>query len=62
MKAFLFILTILTNQGELQMKAVEVEACPEKEGFFSTMEKLKTDGQFIEWNAICYDTREKVGA
>ena len=55
MKAFLFVIAIISNEGELQMKAIEVEACPAKEEFVASMEQMKNSGQLKEWNAICYE-------
>lgn len=60
MKAFLFILAIITNEGTLEMKAVPMDACPEKEPFIQAMEKLKKEGQFIGWNAICHEQTKGV--
>jgi hypothetical protein len=58
MKAFLFIIAIISNEGELQMKAKEMDYCPDQAGFSTVMEKMKSDGKFIQWNAICYDMRK----
>lgn len=53
-KAFLFILAIVTNEGKLQMRVVEVEACPVKETFSQGMSEMQKRGDFIAWNAACY--------
>lgn len=53
LKAFIFVLSIVTNDGELQMKAFNVEACPDKAGFSTAMDNLKSKGEMKEWNAIC---------
>lgn len=54
-KAFIFIVAIITSDGELQMRGLEVEACPEKESFAASMDAMKEKGELIEWNAICYE-------
>lgn len=54
-KAFIFIVAIVTNEGELQMRGIEVEACPEKESFQANMDEMQKQGKLKEWNAICYE-------
>ena len=53
MKAAIFIIAIITNQGELQMKAEYLQDCPDKQVVTETLDKLKSEGQFIDWNALC---------
>lgn len=53
-KTFLFILAIVTNEGEIKMRAVQLEACPEQNAFSENMSELRKRGEFIAWNAICY--------
>lgn len=52
---FIFIMSIITNEGDLQMKAYDVEKCPDVQSFGSEMEKLRKEGQFINWNALCLE-------
>jgi len=53
MKTAVLIIAIVTNQGELEMKASYLEVCPETAPFSETMDKFKSEGKIIEWNAIC---------
>ena len=53
LKAFLFVVAIVSNDGELQMRAINVEACPEKGAFSASMDNLKAKGEMKEWNAMC---------
>lgn len=52
-KVFVFVLSIVTNEGELQMKALPVDKCPDVAGFTASMDKMKADKKFLAWNAIC---------
>ena len=52
-KTFIFVLSILTNDGQLQMKALPVDKCPDVAGFSQAMDKLVAEKQFVLWNAIC---------
>lgn len=52
---FIMIVSIITNEGELQMRAFDVEVCPEVQSFGQEMNKMKQQGEFIGWNAICLD-------
>lgn len=56
---FIFILAIITNNGDLDMKAFDVDQCPDKTTFRAEMEKLKQGGEFINWEAICVARNEK---
>lgn len=53
MKTAVLILAIITNQGELEMRADYLTVCPEKIALTETLDKMKTEGKIIEWNAIC---------
>lgn len=53
MKVAIFILAIVTNEGELQLHSKELSVCPDKVVVTETLEKKKEAGEFIEWNAIC---------
>ena len=53
MKVAIFILAILTNEGELQLHSKELSVCPDKVVVTETLDKKKEAGEFIEWNAIC---------
>jgi len=53
MKVAIFILAILTNEGELQLHSKELPECPEKAAITETLDKKKEAGEIIEWNAIC---------
>jgi len=53
MKVAIFILAILTNEGELQLHSKELPECPDKLVVTETLDKKKEAGEFIEWNAIC---------
>ena len=53
MKVAIFILAIVTNQGELQLHSKELSVCPDKVVVTETLDKKKEAGEFIEWNAIC---------
>lgn len=53
LKAFLFVVAIVTNDGELQMRSLNVEACPEQGAFSAAMDNLKAKGEMKEWNAMC---------
>lgn len=50
---FIFVLSLITNEGELQMKAFDVDQCPEVQQFSQEMNNMKSQGKFIGWNAIC---------
>lgn len=54
-KAFVFILAIVTNEGKLEMRGLEVEACPVKETFAASMDAMVNSGKVKDWNAICYE-------
>ena len=49
----IFVIALLSNGGELQMKAVELDKCPDASSFTETMDKYKTEKLLKEWNAIC---------
>jgi hypothetical protein len=53
MKVAIFILAILTNEGELQLHSKELSVCPDKLVVTETLDKKKEAGEIIEWNAIC---------
>jgi|LakMenEpi03Aug12_release.lakeMendotaPanAssembly.Ray.scaffolds.fasta_scaffold1030790_3 hypothetical protein len=53
MKVAIFILAILTNEGELQLHSKELPECPDKLVVTETLDKKKESGEIIEWNAIC---------
>lgn len=53
LKSFIMIVSILTNDGDLQMRAFDVEVCPEVTPFHQSMEDLRKKGEFIQWSAIC---------
>lgn len=53
MKVAIFILAIVTNEGELQLHSKELSVCPDKVVVTETLDKKKEAGEFIEWNAIC---------
>ena len=53
MKVAIFILAIVTNQGELQLHSKELPVCPDKVVVTETLDKKKEAGEFIEWNTIC---------
>ena len=55
---FAFIVAIVTNDGTMDMTGHYVEACPVKEEFIIEMEKLKSEGQFKHWDAVCVDLSE----
>jgi hypothetical protein len=50
---FIFVMSIITNDGTIDMKAFDVDQCPEVESFRQEMQKMKSEGQFINWEAIC---------
>lgn len=56
---FIFVMSIITNEGDLQMKAFDVQVCPDKPTFAQDMNKMKQDGDFINWEAICIDRSQK---
>ena len=53
MKVAIFILAIVTNEGELQLHSKELQVCPDKAALVETLDKKKKEGEFIEWNALC---------
>ena len=53
MKVAIFILAIVTNEGELQLHSKELSVCPDKVVVTETLDKKKKEGEFIEWNALC---------
>ena len=53
MRVAIFILAILTNEGELQLHSKELSKCPDKLVVTETLDKKKEAGEIIEWNAIC---------
>lgn len=59
---FIFVLSIITNQGDLEMKAFDVEQCPDKTLFTEEMNKMKQNGTFINWQALCLDRGAKTEA
>jgi len=56
---FIFIMAVITNEGNLNMKAFDVQECPDVELFGQEMQKLKNNGDFIGWNAICIERNKK---
>jgi hypothetical protein len=56
---FIFVMSIITNEGDLSMKAYDIDQCPDKPTFAAEMNKMKTDGQLINWQAICIDRGAK---
>lgn len=53
MKTVILILGIITNEGDLKLKAEYMDSCPDKQVVTETLEKLKSEGKFIDWNALC---------
>lgn len=53
-KAFLFIISIVTAEDQLVTRVIEVESCPAKEEFTAGMEDLKSQGKLKQWQAYCY--------
>lgn len=60
-KGFILIISILTNDGTLQMRAIDVPSCPTAENFSAGMDQLQKDGRLKDWNAICIP-RDQRGA
>jgi len=56
---FIFVLVLITNEGSLQMRAFDVPECPDVELFGQEMNKMKSNGDFIGWNAICIERNKK---
>ena len=56
---YLFIMAIITNEGDLNMKSFDVDQCPDKPTFASEMNKMKQNGDFINWEALCIDRGAK---
>lgn len=56
---FIFVLSLMTNEGDLQMKAFDVSECPDKTTFYNEMEKMRKEGHFISWEALCIDRNMK---
>lgn len=56
---FIFVMVIITNEGDLNMKAFDLEVCPDKTTFSEDMNKMKADGQLINWQAICINRNEE---
>lgn len=52
-KVFIFVLSIVTNEGEFEMKALPVDKCPDAAAFTTSMDKMVADKKFLAWNAIC---------
>jgi hypothetical protein len=52
-KVFIMVVSVLTNDGQLEMKALQVTKCPDAAAFTQSMDKMKTDKLIKEWNAIC---------
>lgn len=50
---FIFVVGIISNDGDLQMRAYDMDVCPEVQTFGEEMQKMKNDGQFINWEAVC---------
>lgn len=53
-KAFLFIISIVTSEDQLVTRVIEVEACPAKEAFTAGMADLQAQGKLKQWQAYCY--------
>lgn len=53
MKTAILIIAIVTNQGELEMRASYLDVCPKTAPFTETMDKMKSEGKLVEWNALC---------
>ena len=53
LKAFLFIVAVMMNDGHIEMRAVPVEACPQADKFSAGMDALQNLGKLKEWNAMC---------
>ena len=56
---FIFVLTILSNDGSLSMSAFDVPSCPDKQRFVQEMDTLKDKGEFISWQALCIERGAK---
>lgn len=52
---FIFIVGLITNEGDLKMKAFDVDQCPDVKSFGTDMEKLRKAGEFINWEAFCIE-------
>jgi hypothetical protein len=56
---FIFVMSVITNEGNLNMKVFDVDNCPDVQMFSEEMNKLKSNGDFIGWNAICIERNKK---
>lgn len=52
-KTAILVIAIMTNEGNLEMRAQEMAECPDSQAFSQVMDKFKADGKLIDWNAIC---------
>ena len=52
---FIFIIAIITGQGDVDISTYDVEVCPDVKAFYQVMEELRKKGEFINWNASCIE-------
>lgn len=60
LKVFIMVVSILTNDGQIEMKALRVDKCPDAVAFSQTMDKMKTNHLIKEWNALCIPPQSDV--
>ena len=53
MKATLFVIILLLNDGNLHKTSMLVPHCPPKEEVYKNYEKLREAHEFKDWTALC---------
>ena len=53
MKATLFVIILLLNDGNVSKTSVLVPACPPKDEVYKNYEELREAREFKDWTALC---------
>lgn len=54
---FVFVIALVTNSGEMEMKGYYVNECPDNATFTASMEERRTQGEFKDWHALCVEQK-----
>lgn len=50
---FVFVIALVANNGQMEMKGYYVNECPNETAFTAQMEERRTQGEFKDWHALC---------
>ncbi len=56
---FIFVISLVANSGQMEMKAYYVEKCPDKVAFETEMNQRLDNGEFKDWHALCVPQKKE---